>query len=263
MNSLAELNNRIVNLPVGKMFTALTTLEHFSIITYAVAHEKLRKLIPSQFDIYPIFLNGKKCGLVSAVTFIDKDFRFKKILPCNKFSFPQTNYRAYMIDKESGESCAWFFETSLGSLLALIPKTVWKMPWFYSQYKTNFGIKDGKYISYKVDIFSRTATANIDILESEDMNSIPDGFKSREEAELILTHPVTGYYLRSDGNLGRYQIWHPKMLIRPGQCSNAYFQIFEELGLLEKEEMKRPYSIFMTNKIEFIIDLPPKNIKIC
>src|SRR5690606_25259751 len=136
-------------------------------------------------------------------------FHFKKLFPFFKFEFPQTNYRAYIIDKTNGEKCAWFFGTGLGSNLVLIPKRLWKMPWFSSKYKTHFEYTD-KYLSYKIDILATKSCATIDVVEDENSQFINKDFTSLEEARLVLTHPVTGYYLRHDKHIGRYKIWHPE-----------------------------------------------------
>lgn len=260
MESVIEINRRVENIPTDKFFTAATSLEHFSIVTYLVDFQKLRIVIPQQFDIYTIIVDDKKYGMVSAVTFIDKDFHFKKLFPFLKMSFPQTNYRAYIIDKATGEKCAWFFGTGLGTPLVYIPRYLWKMPWFLSRYKTYFEYSD-KYLSYKIDISAHNSSAVIDIVEDEKSNFITKDFDSPEEATLVLTHPVTGFFSRSDGKIGRYKIWHPKMDIKTGVCRDAYFEKFEKLGLLSKEQLKRPYSILLTKKIKFIIDLPPNEIK--
>lgn len=255
-----EIEQRIINVPKDKNLTVVTQLTHFSIITYLVKRDKLRDLIPIQFDIYSIIVEGEAFGLVSAVTFVDKDFRFKKLIPFLKLEFPQTNYRTYIIDKETGENCAWFFGTGLGSPLVYLPQKLWKMPWFFSKYKTHFKYSH-KYTSYKIEIFAENSSANIYILEDEEPNLKLEEFNSLNEAKLILTHPVTGYFLRSDKYLGRYKIWHPKMEIKTGQCKHAYFEKFEKIGLLTKEEMKHPYSVLITKEIDFIIDLPPVKLK--
>jgi len=260
MEKTTEIHSRVKSTPIGNILTAATQLGHFSIITYLVPIEKLRKVIPSRFDIYTVTIGGAHWGLVSAVTFIDKDFHFKNILPFWKLQFPQTNYRAYIIDKATGENCAWFFGTGLGSALVFIPQKVWKMPWFLSKYKTNFEHK-GKYSSYQVEITAPGANANIDIIEDPVPHFITKDFSNEEEARLILTHPVTGYFKRSDNYIGRYKIWHPLMEIRTGQCKNAYFEKFEKLGLLTMEQMKQPYSVLLTREIDFIIDLPPQKLE--
>ena len=256
----SEINDRVDNIPSDRLLTVDTTLEHFSIITYTVDLEKLRRIIPKQFDIYTITLEGIQYGLVSAVTFIDKDFRFKKLLPFLKLSFPQTNYRAYIIDKESGEKCAWFFGTALGSKLVFIPKLLWKMPWFLARYNSRFELKNNSYKKYKIEISAKNANATIDISNDNLSEFNSKGFDSIEEAELILTHPVSGYFLRSDNKLGKYKIWHPKMKSSNGESITTYFQKFESLCLLNATQMSQPYSILLTDQIEFIIDLPPKKI---
>lgn len=259
MTKINDLNSRVANRPDENILNVHTYLEHFSIITYLVEVEKLRKHIPEEFDIFTLNINFIEYGLVSAVTFIDKDFNFKNILPFYKVSFPQTNYRSYIIDKKSGENCAWFFGTGIGSKLVNIPKNLWKMPWFYSIYETEF-IHNIKYEKYKINIHAENSSAQIDIVEDNVSSFGKLDFKDINQAQLILTHPVTGYFKRSDHQIGKYKIWHPEMKISTARANNLYFEKFEKLNLLDAEEMKNPYSILLTKEIEFIIDLPPKRI---
>jgi len=83
-----------------------------------------------------------------------------------------------------------------------------------------------------------------------------EGFESIDEQLLILTHPVTGYYFKRNNNIGTYNIWHPKMELFNGEPIDIYFELFEKLGLLSKEEMKNPHSVLMTPAIDFDILLP-------
>ena len=45
------------------------------------------------------------------------------------FNFSQTNYRTYMIDRETGERTVWFFGTTLDHWSIVIPKYLWRFPW--------------------------------------------------------------------------------------------------------------------------------------
>ncbi|UIR56805.1 DUF2071 domain-containing protein [Sphingobacterium sp. SRCM116780] len=261
MEKTTEIHNCVKNISRESTFTVATQLRHFSIVTYLVPIEKLRRVIPLCFDIYTITIEGKHWGMVSAVTFIDKDFHFKNILPFWKLEFPQTNYRAYIINKTTGENCVWFFGTGLGSRFVFIPQKVWKMPWFLSTYETNFEYTD-KYTSYQIEITAQNANANIDIIEDSVPRFITEDFSSAEEARLVLTHPVTGYFKRSDNYIGSYKIWHPLMEISTGQCKNAYFEKFEKLELLTIEQMKHPYSVLLTKEIDFVIELPPQKLAV-
>lgn len=76
-----------------------TSLEHFAIVSYAVAPERVRPHVHPSFDL-DCFVgpDGKPFVGVSMVPFEDQDFRFAA-LPWLKFRFAQTNYRTYVIDR--------------------------------------------------------------------------------------------------------------------------------------------------------------------
>jgi len=87
-----------------------------------------------------------------------------------------------------------------------------------------------------------------------------DGFTSLDEMKLILTQPVQGFYRRLDGKFGTYQVWHKEMVCTKGISENLYFSLYEKMGLMTKDEMQQPHSIFMCPEIEFDVCLPPEVI---
>src|SRR5262249_31169607 len=106
-----------------------TTLQHFAIVTYWVDSSSLRRHVHPRFE--PLRLTddaGAARSLVSVVTFLDRDFRFVTC-PWITRSFGQTNYRAYVVDSETGEHAVWFFGTCLDSVSVAVPRYVWKLPW--------------------------------------------------------------------------------------------------------------------------------------
>ena len=238
MNPIEEINFRINDIPKNKILNAHTTLHNFSIITYLVEKNKLSAHIPKQFDIFTLIINSVEYGLISAVSFIDLDFNFKNILPFYKISFPQTNYRTYIIDKKTGENCAWFFGTGIESKFFNIPKFLWKMPWFYSKYETKFIHNNYFYETYKIEIKAKKSNAKIELVEDILLNNDKLDFCSYDELLLILTHPTKGYYYRSDGKIGFYKIWHPKIEVKTGKAKNLYFEKFEKLNLLNAEKCR-------------------------
>ena len=56
-----------------------------------------------------------------------------------------------------------------------------------------------------------------------------------------------------------YRIAHKKMELKIGTTQSMYFSLYERLGLLTKEEMNKPFSIFYLDEIRFDIELPPVN----
>jgi hypothetical protein len=253
-------DNRVKNRVSRSMMDVNTELEHFAIISYKVPIERIQHLIPKPFKLWTFLENEKEYALVSAVPFKDKDFSFYRILKSLKFNFFQTNFRAYIIDERDNSYSAWFFGTTLGSITALIPDKLWKMPWKYAKYKCSFNQNKDYYLEYKMDFKSKFGDGNIDIESTGNTVKLLNGFKNMEEQVHILTHPIIGYYNMQKGEIGTYEIWHPEIDLKEAKANHLYFELFEKLGLLNKSEMMNPHSVLITSKIEFDILLPPRKI---
>ena len=237
-----------------------TSLQHFALINYAVPAKLLAKQIADDRFAIPEFrIGGKLMGLISAVPFIDTDFRFHRLFPWVRFHFPQTNHRAYVIDKRTGQHGVWFFGTTLGSPVVHFASILWRIPWHFAKYRVDCTYHESKhrYLSYRMQIKSAWCDANINIWDSGEAVAVQEGFRSMDEMRLILTHPVDGFFRRRDGIAGRYSIWHAKMALTMGQSSELYFSLYERLGLLSRFEMQHPHSILMCPKVDFDIFLPP------
>ncbi|NME72637.1 DUF2071 domain-containing protein [Flammeovirga aprica] len=260
MNFEAQLRERINKKPQKNKLNVHTLLEHFAIISYKVELHKIAPLIPDPFKLWTFESDGKTYALISAVTFKDKDFKFHNITSKPKFAFYQTNFRTYVIHKETNEYCAWFFGTNLGSFTHIIPKRLWKMPWEMADYTCDFKMENNSYSQYTMSFQSKTGKGIVDISCGDDEMQLLEGFESIDQQLFILTHPVEGYYLKHDNQLGTYEIWHPKMDLKMGQSNSLYFEFFERLGLVSKEEMMHPHSVLITPSIEFEIVLPPKAV---
>jgi hypothetical protein len=76
--------------------------------------------------------------------------------------------------------------------------------------------------------------------------------------KLILTQPFRVFYRRLDGKLGTYQVWHKEMVCTKGVSENLCFSLYAKMGLLSKDDMQQPHSIFLCPEIEFDVHLPPK-----
>ena len=261
MNYQSNTKHRIENRYPRSYLDVNTELEHFAIISYKVPIEKIEHLIPKPFKVWTYTENNKEYALVSAVPFKDKDFSFYRISKFLKFNFYQTNFRTYIIDQRDQSYSAWFFATTLGSITSIIPKIIWSMPWEYAKYKFSFKKQNDNYSEYKMAFKSKLGQGHIEIKSSGNKMKLLDGFKNIEEQIHILTHPIIGHYNISNKELGTYEIWHPKIDLKEGEPINLYFELFEKLGFLNKEEMNNPHSILITPKIEFDILLPPKKIK--
>lgn len=236
----------------------VTTLAHFAIITYAVKPETLRPMIPDRFDLELIETADGPRALLSVVPFEDQDFRFAA-LPFVKLHFGQTNYRAYVIDTETGRRAVWFFGTLLDSWTVVVPRNVWRLPWHRGQIRFDVSTEGESYTRYRMDADAEWAAASFEAV-TEGGESKHAGFPDEETALVVLTHPLVGYYHRRDGTLGSYRVWHERIRALPARCVHARFDLLDRLGLVPQAEQGGPYSVLIQREIEFSIYLPPVGV---
>jgi len=261
MNYKEVLQNRIKKRKKRSLLDVNTKLQHFSLISYAVPLERIAKYIPEPFELWTFTTEDKKFALVSAVPFVDYDFHFYHLAKFPKFKFCQTNFRTYIVDKRNGEHAAWFFGTTLGSFSVYIPRLIWKMPWQYAKYKINTKFENNRYIDYEMSFKSSLGNGSVHIKDTGKALNLLPSFETLDEQMFILTHPVLGYYNRPKQGIGTYEIWHPKMKLTHCTVEHLYFELFEKLGLLSKDEMLKPHSVLITPEIEFDVLLPPRKMK--
>ncbi len=89
----------------------------------------------------------------------------------------------------------------------------------------------------------------------QDMGRL-DGFIDEDETAAVLTHPLVGYYHRSDGKIGSYHVWHERLDLKRACIEQASFPVFERLGLIDADT--KIHSALVMPQTEFVICLPPK-----
>jgi len=237
-----------------------TTLEHFAIVTYAVEPESLRRHLAPRFEPVCVRLNdGSIRALVSAVPFHDRDFQAARF-PSPHLSFGQTNYRAYVQDRETGLHSVWFFGTTLDSITVMVPRHLRKLPWHRGAIRFSCDLDGGIYRRYEMTTKSSWAPVQLALEDARSPVRQFEGFPDLETAMLVLTHPLTGFYRGRDGRLGSYKVWHDRLSPRAGVCRKARFGLLDRLGLVRFEDQERPYSVMLQHQTEFTIYLPPRRV---
>lgn len=237
-------------------------LEHFAIITYAVPPGRLRPHVDDRFELDCIAgSDGEPNALVSMVPFLDSDFHFARV-PWPKFEFGQTNYRAYVIDRETGKRLVWFFGTTLASWTVNVPRHLWKLPWHPARTRFSCIYDDaaGRYLRYRMATRSKWAPVRLELEDSGTRPTAPEGFPDLETAAVTLTHPLDGAFYRRDGALGSYRIWHDRLQLTAGRVVQAQIGLFDDLGLVPFAEQTAPYSVLIQHRTEFTIYLPPRRL---
>lgn len=248
--------------PADTWLTAETALMNFAIVSFDVPVDRLRELIPQdRFEVAEFSVGGASRGLVSGVMFEDVGFHFCRF-PLPRMTFAQTNYRAYIRDRRSGEHVVWFFGTTLGSASARIPRRLWKMPWHRGRYRIqcDYDEAEGRFRSYKMSCESALGVMDVELTDTGKPQALVEGFESLEEQALILSHPVEGYFMRRDGGIGRYSVWHDLIPLTVGSATKARFGLFESLGLVPPSASRMPHSVLLSRSTRFKIHLPPKRV---
>jgi len=264
----STLQNRISARRTG-LIDICSDLLHFALITYALPADRLRPYIPDRFDIPTFPIDRKQLALMSAVPFLDDGFHFK-FLPFLRWTFAQTNYRVYVVDRETGEPCVWFFGTTLGGRLVYLARWLWRIPWHYARYELDCQYDPARraYDHFRLTKTSDWAAAEIDLEDTGEPMGLTPGFSSLDEQILILTHPITGYFhrlrrwlsLSKPAQVGTYSVWHKEIPLTVGRAKRLYFDLYERLGLLSREEMQHPHSVLICPQTTFDVRLPPRRV---
>lgn len=237
----------------------VTTLAHFAIVTYMVEPDALRPHISKRFELDCMTTpDGTQKALISVVPFVDQDFCFVRF-PWFKWRFGQTNYRAYVTDRQTGEHVVWFFGTALDSFSVNIPRYAWKLPWHRAQirFETTYDPALSRYTKYRMVASSQWAPAALELEDSGKPTQELLGFPNLESGLVLLTHPLRGYYYRRDGKVGGYSVWHDRLKTTAGRVTRASFPLLAQLGLVPEADLSTIHSVMIQPETEFTVYLPP------
>lgn len=240
----------------------LVTLRHFAIITYAVDPLRVRDLIPGRFRLDTVTIQGREQALVSVMPFVDGNFT-SAVRPFPSLKVGQTDYRAYIVDTQTGERCVWLFGTTLDSWLRAIPRLLWQLPCYRGRawFDCRHDARSDLYESYKMCSRSRWAPAEVELYQAGDEVLHLAGFPDTETGLVVLTHPMSGFYHLRSGELGKFCVWHEPLAMRPARLRHASFELLHRLNIVDYEQQQRPHSVLVQPSTEFTVYLPPKTIR--
>jgi len=259
MPATARFTDELLQRPEPGGLDVTTTLRHFAIVTYALAPADLARHLHPRFTPDCIESVDGARALLSVVPFLDVDFRLAR-LARPRFSFGQTNYRAYVVDGETGERCVWFFGTCLGSWTVAVPRSLWRLPWHRGdvRFDCEWSNAERRYARYAMRTESAWASARLELEDSGAPSEHLAGFPDLETGMVVLTHPLAGYFRRRDGELGTYRVWHERLAATRATCLDAHFPLLERLELVPREAQKAPHSVMLQREVGFTIYLPPR-----
>lgn len=239
--------------PALRAQDVITTLADFVILTWAVDPSALAAHLPPGFTPETRVLDdGRAVAFVSAVPFRDLDFRFGGA-EWAKFAMGQTNYRAYVWFR--GRRAVWFFGTSLTGATVLVPQLLWKLPWHGAEIGIQATWEGEVNVHWHMETTSDWAPASVHLAGTDRPMGRLDGFADEEDTAVTLTHPLDGFFRRTDGRVGGYSVWHDRLRLHHAEVLRADVPLFTRLGLVAPGQP--PHSTLLQRTTEFIVLLPP------
>lgn len=259
-------------MPTPRGIDVVTTLRHFALVTYAVEPGAVERMVPARLAPLAIMLNGESRALVSVVLFVNTRFR-SAVFPSPSLNMAQINYRAYVIDRETGEHGIWFIQTLIDSWAFLVPRYVWHMPWRRAGISLEYELHEPDlyesesrepephgvlYKTYDVNAVAGPASSRVGLAQETDRPPLElPGFPDVETGLVCLTHAFSGFYRRRDGKIAVNRVWHEPIPVTPARLTQASFPLLERLELVPLAEMTKPYSVLLAPAVDFVSRLPP------
>lgn len=207
-------------LPAQKTSVFQRNLIHRSIIQYQVEKDRIRKLIPAEFDLPEI-------PILSVESFLDRD----------RICYEQTNYRVQV--EFNGQLCHWLLGSSLGSLSAVTSRHMYALPWHLSamEFHVAFDALNRKYHAYRIRTQSQWANSMWEIVDT--------GIPCRSEKSLT----ITDYFIRRDSEIGSYQTIYQPSFATHGELKKAGCDWLQSLGILNAAEIKSPIFVSLQQAV--------------
>ncbi len=230
---------------------SVTALDRFAITTWAASPDRLASVLPAGFvpEVFELD-DGTPTALVSAVTFLDRDFRFRGA-PFIRLSCGQVNHRAYV--RYEDEPGVWFVGTSLDSALTTMPRLVWRMPWHRERISIDAEWHGGRCTSMHAKVDGAWGALSIE-LGGEPAVPPPASLRSP-----LHTDPFVGWYPRLGGGVGRYTVWHEPIELQAVSVRRGWARPFEALGVLDAGQA--PLGALVAPTCDFDVHTPPHRVQ--
>lgn len=264
--------------------TMSVTMRHTIIVSHAVPAIRVRRLVPSSFfALDTLKIGGETCGIVQSVFAFNENLHYTP-LPKPSIEFWSASFRVLTrapLREDTGRAgapgsrmirtdpAAWLVRSYLGT------KAAWAMQRAVAANakSAEFNIiQRGDYNAVYIDVQpdDKSATTSIAVRAVADQNpALP--FASWDKMAEFLTRRPNGYYdmaaIAGRENVGFIALDHPPMQPRNaelipvgGEVRESRLGVWEQLGVMEPNEMRRPFSILIQPQLSVVI-APPKLLR--
>ena len=231
-------------------------LRNLLFINYAVAPERVRQLVPAQFELDTRQdAQGSVRAFVSAVPFEVAEIRSSTFsMPGLRFN--QINYRVYLVSPE--RAAVYFLSLKVGSRMVAASAGFLNLPVSYEAIglsvsaEAEAGDASGA-VSYGVEAEGLTAHVAV---EAGAANS-EAGNDPELTSEFISERPL-GFIRSTSGDTYKIAVEHPRLEAVRAQVVRVRSPLLESLGILERDGSETPHSVLHVKEAVFDAGTPTK-----
>jgi len=224
-------------------------LRNLLFINYAVAPERVRHLVPSEFDLETRQdKQGNARAFVSAVPFEVAEIRSSSFsMPGLRFN--QINYRAYLISPEG--AAVYFLDLKVGSRMVAASASFLNLP--VSHENIGLSIGDGT-ANQHYGVEAEGLSAHVS-LEAPGTNFEAAASDPAVTSEFISERPL-GFIRSTGGDTYKIAVEHPRLDAMIARVERVRAPMLESLGILDPGEL--PHSVLYVKEAVFDAGTPTK-----
>ncbi len=211
-------------------------------INYAVLPERLRQLVPQEFELD--LRSEGEAAFVSAVAFRNENIK-AGVLPLPDYD--QINYRAYITGGEG--AAVYFFDMNINSRVVATGTNFLGLPVGYEEIEILAEAE--KESGSKEDIRLSVSSSGAQGLSVEAIVRMSGVDSSPDPPTEFFTERPVGYVKAPAGGILRVTVEHEKIAAVCAQTVSARAPFFESLGILNEEESQRPHSVLYARESLF------------
>ncbi|MDP9067607.1 MAG: DUF2071 domain-containing protein [Actinomycetota bacterium] len=238
---------------LDRFTTAQVDVENFALITHAVPVERLRRVVPDRFTLETFESEcGREIGFISASSFCNHQIHWSAArYPAHDFD--QSTFRTYVTHR--GRRGAYFFGTYVSTRASFIAQIAVAANTHLAEFDVDIDLQEDGYASYS----SRAVTAQGELhfeLEARGAPEAKPPFATGLEHSEFITYRLHGFSRPPLGGVSYGPIEHRHMDPWSGQLISGRFDMWEELGLLPRDEWDTPFSVLVEPSVRFTLHPP-------
>jgi uncharacterized protein YqjF (DUF2071 family) len=220
-------------------------------INYAVPLERVRSLVPDQFELDTRTEGGVTRAFVSVVPFTIAEIRSAS-WSFGRVSFNQINYRVYIVTDEG--PAVYFLNLKVGSRTVAASASFFGLPVDYEGIKLAASRSSNSIVGslrYSVE-----SEATDGLSAQVTVNEGAGGGSGHAIPSEFITERPFGFITTSSGAMYKIVVGHPTLRAAHARVDNVRAPLLESVGILEPDQSENPHSVLYVEDALFQADTP-------